>query len=96
MTVQEWAAIGGLFVVAIGVVTAIVRLSAWITTMRAEHHQRLVTLEREVRNDIAGRAAVAAHTSSIAVIQSAIVDIKTDVKEIRTEIRELRTAAHAD
>lgn len=96
MTLQEWAAVGGLAVVAIGVATAMVKLTTWIATMKSEHAQRLATLEREVRNDIAGRAAVAAHTSSIAVIQSVIVDIKADVKEMRSEIRDMRGREHAD
>ena len=96
MTLLEWAAVGSMAVVAVGVGTAIIKLTTWIATMKADHQQRIATLEREVRNDIAGRSAVAAHTSSIAVMQSVLVDVKADVKEIRSEIRELRTAAHAD
>lgn len=86
MSLAEWGLLLGVFANSVGLLIALVKIVAWISSHIATVNERLKTLENQVNNDITGRKVVGEMRQDIAVIKTQITDIRDDLKAMRTPI----------
>ena len=82
MTLATVALVLGILANSIGLIIAIIKVTARISSHHATTTERLQTLENQVNNDITGRRVVGEMRQDLAVIKSQISDIKTDIQNI--------------
>lgn len=80
MTPVEWGLLVGILAQSIAIVSALVKLVAWITRSITAAEQRIASLEHQVNNDVTGRRVVAEMREDLASIKSQIIDIRADIK----------------
>lgn len=68
------------------VVTAAVKLIAWIVKKQAVTDERIRQLQSQVDNDVTGRRVVGEMREDIAVIKSQIADIRLDVQTLNQKV----------
>lgn len=71
-----------MFANSIGLIIAIIKVTARISSHHAVTSERIQTLENQVNNDITGRRVVGEMRQDLAVIKSQISDIKSDLQNI--------------
>ena len=86
MSLAEWGLLFGVLTNSVGLLIALVKIVAWISSHIATVNERLNTLENQVNNDITGRKVVGEMRQDIAVIKTQITDIRDDLKAMRTPI----------
>ena len=86
MSLAEWGLLLGVLANSVGLLIALVKIVAWISSHIATVNERLNTLENQVNNDITGRKVVGEMRQDIAVIKTQITDIRDDLKAMRTPI----------
>jgi len=86
MSLAEWGLLFGVLANSVGLLIAMVKIVAWISSHIATVNERLNTLENQVNNDITGRKVVGEMRQDIAVIKTQITDIRDDLKAMRTPI----------
>lgn len=82
MTLATVALVLGMIANSIGLIIAIIKVTAKISSHHAATSERIQTLENQVNNDITGRRVVGEMRQDLAVIKSQINDIKTDIQNI--------------
>ena len=70
----------------IGLLIALVKVVAWISSHVATLNERLNNVENQVNNDVTGRKVVGEMRQDIAVIKTQITDIRDDLKALRTPL----------
>lgn len=80
MTPVEWGLLVGILAQSVAIITALVKLVAWVTQRIAVSEQRLKSLEYQVNNDVTGRRVVADMREDLATIKTQIIDIRADIK----------------
>ena len=70
MSLSEWGLLFGVLANSIGLLIALVKIVAWISSHIATVNERLKTLENQVNNDITGRKVVGEMRQDIAVIKT--------------------------
>lgn len=80
MTPIEWGLLVGILAQSVAIISALVKLVAWVTRSVTAAEQRLTNLEYQVNNDVTGRRVVAEMREDLASIKSQIIDIRADIK----------------
>ena len=86
MSLVEWGLLFGVLANGIGLLIALVKVVAWISSHIATINERLNHIENQVNNDITGRKVVGEMRQDIAVIKTQITDIRDDLKALRTPL----------
>lgn len=86
MSLAEWGLLCGVLANSVGLLIALVKIVAWISSHIATMNERLNNIESQVNNDITGRKVVGEMRQDIAVIKTQITDIRDDLKAMRTPI----------
>tara|TARA_B100000378_G_C17736671_1_gene304351 strand:- start:238 stop:501 length:264 start_codon:yes stop_codon:yes gene_type:complete len=86
MSLVEWGLLFGVLANSIGLLIALVKVVAWISSHIATINERLNHIENQVNNDITGRKVVGEMRQDIAVIKTQITDIRDDLKALRTPL----------
>ena len=86
MSLVEWGLLFGVLANGVGLLIALVKVVAWISSHVATLNERLNHIENQVNNDITGRKVVGEMRQDIAVIKTQITDIRDDLKAMRTPI----------
>ena len=84
MSLVEWGLLFGVLANGVGLLIALVKVVAWISSHIATINERLNHIENQVNNDITGRKVVSEMHSDLAAIKSQIIDIRDDLKFLRT------------
>ena len=80
MTPVEWGLLFGIIAHSVAVITALIKLVAWVTSHMSIVEQKIKSLEYQVNNDVTGRRVVADMREDLAMIKSQITDIRADIK----------------
>ncbi len=80
MSPVEWGLLVGIIAQSVAVISALVKLVAWITRSVTAAEQRITNLEYQVNNDVTGRRVVADMREDLATIKSQIMDIRADIR----------------
>lgn len=80
MTPVEWGLLMGILAQSVAVISALVKLVAWVTRSVTSAEQRIRSLEYQVNNDVTGRRVVAEMREDLASIKSQVIDIRADIK----------------
>ena len=80
MTPVEWGLLVGILAQSVAVISALVKLVAWVTRSVTAAEQRITNLEYQVNNDVTGRRVVADMREDLASIKSQIIDIRADIR----------------
>ena len=80
MTPVEWRLLFGVIAHSVAVITALIKLVAWVTSHMSIVEQKIKSLEYQVNNDVTGRRVVADMREDLAMIKSQITDIRADIK----------------
>ncbi|MAZ75900.1 MAG: hypothetical protein CMH31_01200 [Micavibrio sp.] len=86
MSLVEWGLLFGVLANGVGLLIALVKVVAWISSHIATINERLNHIENQVNNDITGRKVVGEMRQDIAVIKTQITDIRDDLKALRTPL----------
>ena len=86
MSLVEWGLLFGVLANGVGLLIALVKVVAWISSHIATINERLNHIENQVNNDITGRKVVGEMRQDIAVIKAQITDIRDDLKALRTPL----------
>tara|TARA_B100001750_G_scaffold248220_1_gene277566 strand:+ start:2063 stop:2326 length:264 start_codon:yes stop_codon:yes gene_type:complete len=86
MSLVEWGLLFGVLANGVGLLIALIKVVAWISSHIATINERLNHIENQVNNDITGRKVVGEMRQDIAVIKTQITDIRDDLKAMRTPI----------
>jgi len=86
MSFVEWGLLFGVLANGVGLLIALVKVVAWISSHIATINERLNHIENQVNNDITGRKVVGEMRQDIAVIKTQITDIRDDLKALRTPL----------
>jgi len=82
MTPVEWGLLLGILAQSVAVISALVKLVAWVTRHVTASEQRITSLEYQVNNDVTGRRVVADMREDLATIKSQIIDIRADIRSL--------------
>lgn len=86
MSLVEWGLLFGVLANGVGLLIALVKVVAWISSHVATLNERLNNVENQVNNDVTGRKVVGEMRQDIAVIKTQITDIRDDLKALRTPL----------
>ncbi len=86
MSLVEWGLLFGVLANGVGLLIALIKVVAWISSHIATINERLNHIENQVNNDITGRKVVGEMRQDIAVIKTQITDIRDDLKALRTPL----------
>ncbi len=86
MSLVEWGLLFGVLANGVGLLIALIKVVAWISSHIATINERLNHIENQVNNDINGRKVVGEMRQDIAVIKTQITDIRDDLKALRTPL----------
>lgn len=86
MSPAEWGLLLAILAHSAAVVTAVVKLIAWIVKKQAVTDERIRQLQSQVDNDVTGRRVVGEMREDIAVIKSQIADIRLDVQTLNQKV----------
>lgn len=86
MSLAEWGLLFGVLANGVGLLIALIKVVAWISSHIATINERLNHIENQVNNDITGRKVVGEMRQDIAVIKTQITDIRDDLKALRTPL----------
>ena len=86
MSLVEWGLLFGVLANGVGLLIALLKVVAWISSHIATINERLNHIENQVNNDITGRTVVGEMRQDIAVIKTQITDIRDDLKALRTPL----------
>jgi len=82
MSLTEWGLLFAVLAHSVAVITAAIKLVAWIVNKQAITDERIRQLQYQVDNDVTGRRVIGEMRGDIAVIKSQVADIKSDLKTI--------------
>lgn len=85
MTPIEWSLLAGILAHSAAVITALVKLTAWVSRHITACEQKIKALEDQVNNDVTGRRVVADMREDLATIKAQITDIRADIKLLHTK-----------
>lgn len=83
MTPIEWGLLFGMLAHSVAIITALVKLVAWVTSHMSAHEQKIKTLEQQVNNDVTGRRVVGEMREDLAIIKTQITDMCSDIHYLR-------------
>ena len=63
----------------VAMITALVKLVAWVTSHMSAHEQKINSLEQQVNNDVTGRRVVGEMREDLAIIKTQIIDMRSDI-----------------
>lgn len=86
MSPAEWGLLLAILAHSAAVVTAAVKLIAWVVKKQAVTDERIRQLQSQVDNDVTGRRVVGEMREDIAVIKSQIADIRSDVQTLNQKV----------
>ncbi len=86
MSLVEWGLLFGVLANGVGLLIALVKVVAWMSSHVATLNERLNNVENQVNNDVTGRKVVGEMRQDIAVIKTQITDIRDDLKALRTPL----------
>lgn len=86
MSLVEWGLLFGVLANGVGLLIALIKVVAWISSHIATINERLNHIENQVNNDITGRKVVGEMRQDIAVIKTQITDIRDDLKALHTPL----------
>lgn len=86
MSPTEWALLLAILAHSVAVVSAAVKLIAWVVKKQAVTDERIRQLQYQVDNDVTGRRVVGEMREDLAVIKTQIADIKIDVKTLHQKV----------
>lgn len=86
MSLTEWGLLCAVLAHSVAVITAVIKLVAWIVKKQAVTDERIRQLQYQVDNDVTGRRVVGEMREDIAVIKSQMADIKLDLKTLHAKV----------
>ena len=86
MSLVEWGLLFGVLANGVGLLIALIKVVAWISSHIATLNERLNNVENQVNNDVTGRKVVGEMRQDIAVIKTQNTDIRHDLKALRTPL----------
>lgn len=86
MSPAEWGLLLAILAHSAAVVTAAVKLIAWVVKKQAITDERIRQLQNQLDNDVTGRRVVGEMRADIAVIKSQIADIRSDVQTLNQKV----------
>lgn len=86
MTPIEWGLLFGVIAHSVAVITALVKLVAWVTSHMSVVEQKIKSLEQQVNNDITGRRVVGEMREDLAIIKTQITDMRSDIHYLRKKV----------
>jgi hypothetical protein len=86
MSPAEWGLLLAILAHSAAVVTAAVKLIAWVVKKQAVTDERIRQLQNQLDNDVTGRRVVGEMRADIAVIKSQIADIRSDVQTLNQRV----------
>ena len=88
MSPTEWGLLFAILAHSVAVITAAVKLIAWIVKKQAVTDERIRQLQYQVDNDVTGRRVVGEMREDIAVIKSQLADVKIDLRTLHHKVDE--------
>ncbi len=86
MSLTEWGLLFAVLAHSVAVITAAIKLIAWIVKKQAVTDERIRQLQHQVDNDVTGRRVVGEMRNDLAVIKSQVADIKIDLKTLHEKV----------
>ncbi len=86
MSLTELGLLFAVLAHSVAVITAAIKLIAWIVKKQAVTDERIRQLQHQVDNDVTGRRVVSEMRNDIAVIKSQMSDIKEDLKTLHEKV----------
>lgn len=86
MSLTELGLLFAVLAHSVAVITAAIKLIAWIVKKQAVTDERIRQLQHQVDNDVTGRRVVGEMRNDIAVIKSQMTDIKEDLKTLHGKV----------
>ncbi len=83
MTPVEWGLLFGIAAHSVAVITALIKLVAWVTLHMSVVEQKIKSLEQQVNNDVTGRRVVGEMREDLAIIKTQITDMRSDIHYLR-------------
>ena len=83
MTPIEWGLLLGVAAHSVAMITALVKLVAWVTSHMSVVEQKVKSLEQQVNNDVTGRRVVGEMREDLAIIKTQITDMRSDIHYLR-------------
>jgi len=86
MSLTELGLLFAVLAHSVAVITAAIKLIAWIVKKQTVTDERIRQLQHQVDNDVTGRRVVGEMRNDIAVIKSQMSDIKEDLKTLHEKV----------
>ncbi len=86
MSLTELGLLFAVLAHSVAVITAAIKLIAWIVKKQAVTDERIRQLQHQVDNDVTGLRVVSEMRNDIAVIKSQMSDIKEDLKTLHEKV----------
>lgn len=86
MTPAIWGLLFGIIAHSVAVITALVKLVAWVTERITASEQRIKSLEYQVNNDVTGRRVVGEMREDLATIKAQVSDMREDIQHLRKKV----------
>ena len=86
MSLTELGLLFAVLAHSVAVITAAIKLIAWIVKKHAVTDERIRQLQHQVDNDVTGRRVVGEMRNDIAVIKSKMADIKENLKTLHEKV----------
>ena len=83
MTPVEWGLLFAIAAHSVAMITALVKLVAWVTSHMSVVEQKINSLEQQVNNDVTGRRVVGEMRENLAIIKTQITDMRSDIHYLR-------------
>lgn len=83
MTPIEWGLLLGILAHSVAVITALIKLVAWVTSHMSIVEQKVRSLEQQINNDVTGRRVVGEMREDLAIIKTQITDMRSDIHYLR-------------
>lgn len=83
MTPIEWGLLLGILAHSVAVITALIKLVAWVTSHMSIVEQKVKSLEQQINNDVTGRRVVGEMREDLAIIKTQITDMRSDIHYLR-------------
>lgn len=86
MSLTELGLLFAVLAHSVAVISAAIKLIAWIVKKQAVTDERIRQLQHQVDNDVTGRRVVGEMRNDIAVIKSQMSDIKENLKTLHEKV----------
>jgi Flp pilus assembly pilin Flp len=86
MTPIEWGLLFGVIARSVAIITALIKLVAWVTSHMSVVEQKIKSLEHQVNKDVTGRRVVGEMREDLASIKTQITDMRSDIHYLRKKV----------